>query len=149
MDSYESFQLRAGSGFSERERGLFFHALKEAVPENAETDAFMTFEDAAGEVWTLILLDPSVRLIRVEKDEATVKFVGPLRGHYSETFTVDGAGWSVALRFGTEQLPRALELKPPERPGRNAPVSEWQTEMQRFENTRAKLREWADASSTG
>ena len=126
---------------TELQKNLFYPVVSDVLG-NARPRAFLTLH-LDGKVWTLIVVEDDVRLVRLRGEGSEIRYLGRLRGSYSEQMTVgEHDGIHIGLRFDVadQRFPGGrieLELVPIPRAGF---VSDMET--QRDKMIRDHLRPW-------
>ena len=153
--AFEAYMRDRGVELTVLQTGIFHEAVKDILGE-AQPDAYFTTE-LDGDVWTLLVMGDDLRLLQLKEDVVAIRFLGPLRGSYSEELTVVSLGhgqhgFRVDLRFDVadkrfpgEQI--KLELPPTPRGGFRSDLTEQREEMIRG-HLRPWLRACADKTTT-
>ncbi len=147
LQAFRAFMDSRGVQLTDPQSGLF-HAAVADILGAARPRGYLTLE-LDGKVWTLIVVDDDVRLVKLE-DAAEIRYLGPLRGSYSEQMTIEQMAngqlaFKIGLRFKVTD-PRfpggciELELLPTPPGGFVSDL-----EAQREEMIRTHLRPWLRA----
>ena len=149
IDAYRAHRLDAGDEpLSDAAHNLLYYVVKDLLEDHSGVLA-LPIEFAKDQLWTLLVMDDGVRLLRLDEDapEVLVEFLGELRcDFYSEVVSVTDGALMAHLHFADSRLPESIELDLPLQhpPGRDVRLDDAVLAREEsIKRLRALLREWA------
>jgi len=149
IDAYRAHRLDAGvEPVSEAANNLLYYVVKELLIDQSASVA-LSIDFAGQGVWTMIVVDDGIRLLQLDADAPAVdvRFLGELRGDYSEAVRFVEGELIAELRFADRLLPAPLELELmlERRAGRDYRTDATIARDESIVRLRALLRRWGAA----